>query len=142
MTFTEQQIKVGNRRLLKLAEFIRTVPKKHFDMDNIIRTEAEVGKEANALRYALKGEDCHTAACAIGWCPIVFPRLFTFDGYGMVVERKSRRYDFQAAEIVFALSSPESYKLFSPTPGNNTPSQVARNLTKFVRRREKELTHA
>lgn len=61
--------KRGRERLKKLGEFLKTVPDERFDMGFWARIEGddaqgEVGDTA----------DCATAACALGWATVVFPR--------------------------------------------------------------------
>lgn len=58
-------------RLLQLADFIEKVPDHQFDLDVVCRTErGKIRAEKPSIDPA-----CGTAACAIGWCPFVFPDL-------------------------------------------------------------------
>lgn len=141
----------GKRRLLKLAAFLRKLPREKFDFTIVAR---EAGKP---MREALKAgaTRCGTTACAVGWMPAVFPRSCewiadTFRGYAMrgVVLKGQPLLPFEmlkVAEQFFGLTDDEVALLFvpsdAPTPGqlgdDATPKQVARHIERFVKRQER-----
>lgn len=67
MTFTKQHAE----RLLTLAYFLKTqVPKKHFYMGNFTnQCDVEIVQTLRTTE-----PKCGTTACAVGWCPAVFPK--------------------------------------------------------------------
>lgn len=70
---------VHKARLRKLIRFLKALPEKHFDLayfkDCPISDLMAIGR----------GEDphnpCGSAACVIGWCPVVFPKLWRYHEY-------------------------------------------------------------
>ncbi len=140
---------VQKKRLLKLADFLDKLPRKKFKF-----TEVVSGKETPN-----KTLTCGSQACAIGWCPVVFPRLTEYVGVSsytgmndyIVVKMKGMNFDggsldsvTHIGEELFGLSDPESYALFvpdhpqawildlKPLGETATPKQVAKNIRKFV----------
>jgi hypothetical protein len=137
---------VGNKRLLKLAEFLENnVSDRGFDLCVI------------AKAYKDKMPGCVTAACAIGYMPRVFPRhcKYKVPGRGcnellsiafprvitsfeLNVQGKGKFktfYDFEFAERFFNITMKESGYLFQPyaygaMKGRKT---VARRIRKLVR---------
>lgn len=112
------------KRLLKLAEKIKKIPTRQFDLGLIA-----------------KKRECGTVCCAIGYCPIVFPRNFKYvDEYGdgeLEVQLKGTNdVNFDAAEKFFGLTNDEAYFLFMPTKyetGARTPAKVvARRIENFA----------
>lgn len=91
------------KRLLKLANFIKHVPQKKFDLGVIAEDRGS----------------CGTVCCAIGYCPVVFPRQFKYvrDEYGQInVELKSTTaVDFDAARTFFGLTYNAADFLFMPS---------------------------
>lgn len=67
MTFT----KTHADRLLTLAYFLKTqVPSKHFSMGNFTNNGLVEVMET----LVTDKPNCGTTACAVGWCPAVFPK--------------------------------------------------------------------
>lgn len=121
-------IAVGNKRLLKLAAFLRTVPRRRFDYSTWI---GEDWKGAQDL-------SCGTTACAMGWAATMpeFRRL------GLRLDEGVPSLDgngdgFDAAQELFGLELSESIDLFAPDDGeaNATPKQVAKKIEQFVKAR-------
>lgn len=145
--FTKRQVMVGNRRLRRLAEFIRGVPPEHFDMTTVIYNDGEFNNGIEKrLRKLSRSPDppCGTSACAIGWCPIVFPKLFRYYGPisgGLTVDSTNSLHCdvFSVTIEPFAISWNDAHELFRMRNDNKTPKQVARNIEKFVKKREKSL---
>lgn len=112
------------KRLLKLANFIKNIPRKKFDLGVI----------------AEERDSCGTVCCAIGYCPVVFPRNFKYvrDEYGQInVELKTYGgYDFTAARSFFKLTHNEADFLFMPScyaqNGDAPPKVVAKRIEDFA----------
>lgn len=133
------------KRLLKLADFLDTLPRQKFDYSVFTR---QGGKP---MREALKAgkTDCGTAGCAVGWMPVVFPRAVcwldkpTWKSDLTVALRSDHDIThMEVAEQYFGLDEREALCLFDPF--NNdlspeaTPKQVARHIRKFVARKQRE----
>lgn len=153
----------GNRRLLKLAEFLRALPRKRFDYSTWV---GEDWKGAPDL-------SCGTTACALGWATVV-PSIRRAGLRLVSVKAKTRGgeevvsvanpqlgimpdedgpYDlsFSAAISVFGISLDDAMFLFQPgheryredgsvnrSPDHKaTPKQVASHIEKFVKARER-----
>ena len=122
------------QRLLKLADFLESLPRGRFDLSII----AKYGDNGNTP--AEKG--CGTAACAIGWTPVVFPRACTYTpalcGYERelsVVSKETGSIDFNFAEEFFGLNAAESNYLFMPDSypeSRRGKKSVAGRIRKFV----------
>lgn len=141
---TPRDIRIGNRRLLKLASFLKKLPRERFDYSCWVRTNWK-GKPDFS---------CGTKACAMGWATTIpaFRRLGLYmyylgeDAGGRIrLKRKGQRDiygGFDSAGALFHLNNDDAVFLFSATTTNEfkaTPKQVARKLEKFVAKREKEL---
>ena len=134
------------RRLLKLADFLDTVPPKRFDFRYWVGSTWK-GKEDLS---------CGTTACALGWATTmpIFRRLglrlmrsATQDG-SVVLQRNGEDLIASpelAARYVFGLDRSSFRRLFIPTsiftvlssdqlPGDATAKQVARHIRTFVAR--------
>jgi len=128
-------VRIG--RLLKLAEFIETLPSKQFNFGHVWNEDA-----------------CGSAGCAIGWAPHVFasvirrPSLFaqTFWVGHDLMGSKRLLADYElAAQVLFNITEDEAHKLFTPgrlierySPGlklqSNSPAKaVAANIRAFVK---------
>lgn len=120
---------VGNRRLLALAAFLRTLPQKRFDYGLWVGSDWRGAQDLS----------CGTTACAFGWAATMpqFRRL------GLRIDRDgmpciARLSVMESAERLFGLDGVESDYLFYP---NNigeeqaTPKYVARKIERFVRGR-------
>jgi hypothetical protein len=119
-------------RLLTLAYFLKTEMKpRNFDMGNYT---------------------CGTTACALGCCPIVFPRQWTwhdnetpilrlsqagFEGLKQDTMLRNRSYTAASASWFFGLNEAAIRKLFYPRDEfdcfvERTPKQEARIIEKLV----------
>jgi hypothetical protein len=112
----------GKRRLLKLADFLETVPRKRLDM-SIFAT--------GDLR------ECGTSGCALGWAT----QIPSFRRAGLYLDETSPRLrgrprivdPFQVAREFFDLSAYDAADLFTPNyDGSDTPKEVAKRFRKFV----------
>lgn len=147
--FNPKRSKKAVDRLNKLADFLDTIPRNKFDLGVIVRnancnTRTEEGNECpfsdRQLINEVKEGSCGTAACAIGWCPTVFPGLFRWvvqRDYGdvdIVVEHKaSGETDFEAAEAAFELDEDESRYLFGTEDYVNGERTTAKTVAKRIR---------
>lgn len=128
---------MNKRRLLKLATFLRTVPRRAFDIQNW-QTRPATKPEGR-----VPGE-CGFAGCAMGWA--AHAKLFRDlkpGQHGWPVFRKNGKgqsfSQFDAAKKLFELSSYNSaYYLFDPVryAGSATPLQVTKRIEEFVRNNE------
>lgn len=116
-------------RLLTLAYFLKTrVPPNKFDMGCYETSEY---CEPEKISAELMNRRCGTSACAIGWCPIVFPSEFTYY-YGSISAIKESVGDSLQDECnFFGLVRGEWGYLFG---GDNerTPKQEADVIEEFV----------
>lgn len=134
--------KIGARRLLKLASHLRhgTLGHKKFDFGHW-----NVGTDDPSK--------CGTNGCALGECPIVFPRYWIFanpleyEGYAYYSEPLLRHGDkldaINDARDFFNISWEDACMLFVPDtgegslPGKATRIQVAAHIEKFVKENSK-----
>lgn len=131
---------VGKKRLLKLADFLETLPKKKFDL-NVYVGDIKDGQAPN------KQYDCGTTACAIGWCPVVFSRSGVhyqeqYDYGGRLIDMDvvfpTNDGDLQndmGAEKFFDLTEGELNYLFMPNSymvGRRGPKSVANRIRQVV----------
>ena len=127
------------RRLLKLADFLETVPRKRFDYMQWVGKDWDGKSSLN---------NCGTTACALGWATAI-PSLRRaglrlkrrVPSNYVCLKEESPNYDSasRAAEKVFGLSFREFMWLFVPGDGHHkpsfkaTPKQVARHIRRFVK---------
>jgi hypothetical protein len=138
--------KLHKDRLLKLAKFLREkVPDEHFDLDSFINTgDYSYDRHLKDLPEIAKGKQrgCGTTACAVGWCPAVFPRYWEwqtemYSEYGVRLKDSAHSSPFGDAEEFFDLSSTECNYLFDPYyyPERRIgKEEVARRIEQFVKR--------
>lgn len=127
-TKTIKRTATQRRRLKKLADALRTIPKKQFDILPFCNGDPkELG--------------CGSVACAIGHCPIIFPEDWTYYncGYRKFFPRlkgSRSRWPFGDAANFFGLKSDELDDLFTYSGYYNgqhaTPVQVARKIEKLL----------
>lgn len=127
------------KRLLKLANFLESVPRKKFDLGVVMVS-------GNIEQVEAK---CPTAACACGYCPTVFPRSVTYkhtdtDFWG----NSERKLKFDVtlkddpngnyvsmARKMFGLNYEEVEYLFHPfqyPADRQGPKSVAKRIKHFV----------
>lgn len=120
---------VHARRMMKLYAFLMALKPALFDFSTV----CELG--TNAPSKALEvGGGCGTVACAMGWMPAVFPRMFKWIGFynretitqaaveagevaddaASIQSRISGLRDFSAVEVFFGLSYEDARFLFMP----------------------------
>jgi len=130
------------RRLLKLARFLEKLPASKFDFSEIVTFSKKV-----------RGHECGTVCCAIGWTPKVFPKTWKWEEYYdfLLVARKDlpekRGEDWheQVCDF-FGITGSELNGLFVPgtlympwakemIPMSNktTAKEVAKSIRKFIK---------
>ncbi len=141
-------------RLLKLAATLKTIPNKLFDLDHIVEVDIHVSDfedgwdfdydaydaaKANALKEMAKFEpNCGAVACAVGWCPYVFPRSFKWEHSIVTLKDGTDEYsNFQAVEKFFGINTKQCEYLFMPQSYHKSkrgPKSVAARIESFVER--------
>lgn len=129
-------------RLLKLAEHLERIPNKKFNLSSWIQT---VNGPANQNGFTK--HSCGTAACAVGYLPVVFPKYFEYnylDSYSPRLRYKTKAVldldGFFGATHFFGLSEDQAFNLFMPS---NYPrdrqgkTSVARRIRDFVNNPDK-----
>lgn len=110
---------VYKKRLQKLADFLETIPSKHFNLDYIAMDNDGCNLEnySKKMKQIGKGEKvkCGAVGCAIGWMPIVF-RDFKYDGKGefKIINVKTESTNQRAASQFFGLDQKQCGYLFLP----------------------------
>lgn len=112
---------------------------KIFDWDN---DEVTPVKDAES-RLPGASPTCGTAACAIGWCPRVFPRNCKYtdldnSGWISVKSKSTENTDFDFAREFFGLNKEESYYLFDRSYYNyyrRGNKSVAKRIRSFAEKR-------
>lgn len=133
-----------NKRLEKLAEFLMKVPPKLFNLSTFVDVENAKYKPEFAVEALRSLEpDCGSSGCALGFCPVVFPRLVEWDveekGSETVRMKRVCGEGFEVGVNLFALTENESNYLFNTSSysddGNNKPTakDVARKIRHFLR---------
>ena len=99
--------KIHRERLLKLADHLEKgkLGHKKFDFSQW---------NGNASRELAPLNTCGTNGCAIGECPIVFPRLWKFGDYYPELRRGHQGFPRKDAMPFFGVSHEESHVLFIP----------------------------
>lgn len=128
--------KVGNRRLLKLADFLEELPPEKFNFFEVVSSGEH------------NGHTCATVACAIGWTPKVFPRLVKWyhieiSGYNYFQVRNLKDeplpsgYCSGIAMYLFGMTRKET-AMFLPGGYEKTPtsSELATVIRAFVASRQ------
>lgn len=107
-------------RLLKLADYLETVPRDRFDMTD----------------WSNMKTGCGFSGCAIGWAhhgklfPGLAIRKKASDSFSVLHYRGETHLD--AAALLFKIDSDSADDLFGPAQ-IATPKQVAKRIRKFVR---------
>lgn len=122
-------------RLLKLAAFLHQLPPQKFDFSEVAFQDEKPMLEALKARK----EDCGTVACAMGWCPAVFPKDITWknkDQGGQLhvsLIKSPWTEDFEMAEKFFELSELEAGYLFKPFASHLDDEATAKEVAKLIR---------
>ena len=146
-------------RLLTLAHFLRTqVPRNRFNMDEYVElsmdeyVELSVSEERWEGRYRGLEDDisCGSAACALGWASVVWPKKFRLmesgaesefefgDSIGVIFQVRERdgwgccSFKDYAIKEFFGLALDECYALFSYHNTVTTPKGKGRQIERLV----------
>lgn len=145
--------KNGLKKLKRLAEFLMTnVERKKFIFSSFAKfTDVSMYTSSSAERTCSANHKCCTKACALGWATTIWPKHLKLSTgyYGTDVILINSGYEagyenFEAAEQFFDITYDEAIDLFAPNEKLGkyaTPKQVAKNILKFVKQKEKELTN-
>lgn len=137
-------LRTGNARLLRLAAFLRTLPRERFDYNHWVGSDWAGAQDLS----------CGTQACALGWAATI-PALrragltlmrgvwsdIPFVGLkGYHTDDTANMYmdSIESARVVFAIDDYQARFIFTPsdTEDNATPKQVAKKIEKFVANRK------
>ena len=140
------------RKLLKLGDFLYTLPRKLFNYNSVM---AKGSKEPlDALKA---GGGCGTKGCAMGWLPAIFPRTFAWRGdrwwpdseLDIFLKANPQLSTFRSVEIYFGLDADEAEFLFQPSysngdgetspEGDASAKEVGRHIRRFVYARYPDL---
>lgn len=115
------------KRLLKLADFLETVPRKALDLSMWVKSKPTKPEGE-------RPGDCGFAGCAMGWAS--HAKLYRGLGWGWT--GFSPNYHgatgWAAAQSLFRIDEDEARHLFSMSDYTTppTPKQVAKRIRKFV----------
>lgn len=134
------------KRLLKLADFLNVLPKEKFNYGVVV-----MGDDLPRKTF-----DCGSVACAMGWTPVVFPRLAKYVKHengdveiALCTSRYAQSYP-EVAEELFDIPSHIAVGLFAA--GNQhvvheesldfdaSPKQVASLIRRFVKKNSPKKT--
>lgn len=132
---------IYKRRMLRLARFLDNLPEDKFNI--MFFLEEHVKKPPT--RKDVEDHVCKTVACAIGWSPVVFPKLLKYkpdrgNSFDIILRDKPKRTNFDAIETVLNLTKSESTSLFAYSGyayTRPTTTDVANKLRKFVKDKAK-----
>ena len=121
-------VKIGNRRLLKLADSLAKA-------DTVHKRKGEPTYYQGHFAH-----DCGTPACALGHWAAANTRRWITDVSCGVPGIRNGSIGFEAAKQDFALNDAEVIELFEASGCGNakTAKQAARYIRRFVKSREKE----
>ncbi len=102
---------IYRRRLRKLAAYLRTVPEVNFDIHTVTRG---VASTPDGWLSAMQRHACGTAGCAVGYSPVVFPRLLQYDDIGCVRRADGKRVPSVAhlGKVIFGVGKVTANWLF------------------------------
>lgn len=163
---TTRTRKLEKTRLLTLADSLSKIPAKHFNLESFVNpngyrygnfegifqknsefrhefkkiVNATFDKTMTRIFETLEEEpNCGTTACAVGWCPKIFPAYFSWsENLNSVILKIDEKeyYDFEAAKVFFGLTDDQSFYLFSPwyyKPTSRTVKHVVRRIKNVVK---------
>jgi hypothetical protein len=121
-----------DERLLKLAAFLRTLPKSLFDMRKWVR------EDKNGHRHKHASLECKTTACAGGWATYLFKENgLTYDwrSNNIIIPGKTA-WTHETMQKFFGID--DSYTLFMLFGASHerTPKEEAEIIEQFVEERK------
>lgn len=129
--------KVHKERLLKLATFLRTVDYRLFDLDTYISDNSDTISYSRNITDGLKKLDhkCGTTACAIGFCPVVFPKSFQYTNRFLKYNHENPNNVGHIGREFFGLNECQYEFLFMPScyGDKKGPKTVANRIEQFVK---------
>jgi hypothetical protein len=141
--------KIQAKRILKLADFLKTVPPEKFDMTRFAGSMESNTWGSYVTRRLLAGKkigDCGTTACAAGWATTmpVFRKL------GLVLRNREGRTEVGlkgkstgVENSLISIFGKEATRMFiladGATAGSTTPKQASAILRRIVRKHYPEL---
>lgn len=136
---TKRQFYQGNKDLLRLADFLDTLPSKRFDFNTWVGDDWKGKPDLS----------CGTTACALGWAATIPAfrkrglRLTMRGGYADVLY-ENYTWSLNSGAAFFNLSLKEARHLFTNDGMYNglnldpSAKQVAHHIRKFVAKRKEE----
>ena len=133
---------MNRERLLRLAEKLDTVPSSMFDLSTVVHCDYQ--EHGQDVYNIFKNEKhCGAAACAMGWCPVVFPEILKYTRTGSIEwidpDKYYRGYDMTACEL-FDIPMDIANYLFSPGEYDDSemhsPQIVAQRIREVVDEQE------
>lgn len=132
---------MNTKQLLKLADFLDTLPRQKFDFAVVAH------QHGKPMRAALKAGKtaCGTVACALGWTPAVWPRALRWHPHKSIVleirfKDGMQLSTFDTAALWFDITREATEYLFDPSVNSlwrATPKRVARHIRRWVRKQQK-----
>lgn len=122
--------KLHLKRLEKLADFLYNLPKEKFNFGTLM-------KKTNS-------EGCGTVCCAIGWTPVVFPKLVEFINGTIEMKTDKNLGLVGISNRLFGTIEEEYNTLFEPTSvecplfSDASSQKVAKGIRKFIAKKTKE----
>jgi len=151
---SERQLDVSNRRLLKLAEHLDTIPVEAFNIhhwvslnekDTVWAPEVKKLEQYDSISEGvLANVECGFAACAVGHASSIKEfqqegfRMLHDEEFGPIYPSYRGRHSFAAVNLFFGLDDEEAQMLFQSTgygTRNVTPYDVAKQIRTFVNTR-------
>lgn len=127
-----------HKRLQTLADFLRTVPEKHFDLDNWRQTMPDdyEGYRDTATDEALLSHTCGTRACAVGWAcavPAFQAEGLHWDMMPCLTDGDVSLYGWEAVTTFFDIHDHAAHHLFdAESYMDGTPNEVADAIESYI----------
>ncbi len=127
--FMERPLSIYDKRLLKLAAFLRNhVPEKLLNMGLWV----DIDRKGHKHKHA--NLNCETPACALGWATAIFPELsYNWTTHQIVLKGKTKAIQRTVKEF-FNVEWGDNYstgvRLFGPF--RRTPEEEAQIIEQFV----------
>jgi len=122
------------KRLLKLADFLQDLKPQLFDLNIVIDFKGSATAYPNKyeMKESLEGK-CNTVACAMGWTPLLYPRLAKWS-CGCVESVKLGQGFHELANELFGINLNQSEYLFMPNFYGKKKSAkiVANRIRRFI----------
>jgi len=129
----------GNARLKKLANYLeKKVKPKYFHLPEFY---SDINNDYDWSGIDIDADlckdiGCGTAACALGYCPLVFPKDWAVLAGGPRLKSSNFLSPFSCAEQYFNISMDDVWELFDKQGynyGEPTAKQVASKIRKLIK---------